>query len=80
MICGSMTEIGLGLLGILLEVKLEIMALKEFHRPPIFLVAEDSRLIGWIMMVTFGYLVENMLVNQLCISVQVDLLIFRANE
>jgi hypothetical protein len=43
--------------GFQVEMKMEIMVLKENHHPPIFLEAEHSRLIGLIVMETFGYLV-----------------------
>jgi hypothetical protein len=58
--CGD-TEIpiklGLGFLGVLLEINLELMVLKEFLRPPMFLEAETAPLIGLIMKETFGFLV-----------------------
>jgi hypothetical protein len=57
MTCGGMMEIGRGYLGILLEIKMEIMELKVFHRPQIFLQADTTRLVGLILMETFGCLV-----------------------
>jgi hypothetical protein len=58
MICGSITEIGRGFPEVLLQIKMEIMVLKEFHHPPILLEQEAEQLVGLIMMATFGYLVE----------------------
>jgi hypothetical protein len=42
--------LGLGILEVLVEIKMDIMEIKEFHHPLIFLEAEDTRLIGLIAM------------------------------
>jgi hypothetical protein len=62
MTCGVTMEIGRGFLEVLLEINLEIMELKEFHHLPMFLDVEQARLLGLIMMETFGCLEEIALV------------------
>jgi hypothetical protein len=58
MTCGGIMELGRGFLEVILQIKMEIMALKKFRHHPIFLEADLALLIGLIMKETFGYLVE----------------------
>jgi hypothetical protein len=59
MTCGGMMVLGHGFQEVLLEDKLEIMALKDYHQPPIFLGADKVLIIGSIMKETFGCLAED---------------------
>jgi hypothetical protein len=51
-------EIGRGFLVVILDIKMEIMALKEFHPHPMCLEQDITPLIGSITMETFGYLAD----------------------